>query len=351
MSAQLHESLDPGARQAGKFPARHVTAFGVGAAEGKCWLHRYSVWVASSTLILIFIGGLVTSTGSGLAVPDWPLSYGQFFPRMVGGILYEHGHRMAAATVGLLIVILALWLGKREPRKWVRLLGYLTVVAVICQGVLGGITVLLLLPPAVSVSHAALAEIVLCLTVAIAIATSRGWQEATPHVEDGGTPSLRALTAATTGVIYVQILIGALMRHTGSGMSIPDFPLSYGRLIPVLFTRQILINYAHRIGALVVAFLIVWVAFRILRRHPTERALRTPACILLFALSAQVTLGAETVWSGKGVVFTTLHVAGGAFTLATSLFLALTVRRIVLPPLDSRNVSASAAGTAIEEIK
>ena len=126
------------------------------------WLHRFATLVAVCTLLLIFIGGLVTSTGSGLAVPDWPLSYGQVFPEMVGGVAYEHGHRMAAATVGLLTVVLALWLWNREPRKWVQRLGVGALITVVCQGILGGITVLFLLPTAVSVSHAALAQIFLC---------------------------------------------------------------------------------------------------------------------------------------------------------------------------------------------
>ncbi len=291
-------------------------------------LHRFAVFVASSTLLLIFVGGLVTSTDSGLAVPDWPLSYGQLFPRMVGGILYEHGHRMVAATVGFLIMILAFWLWRSESRRWVRLLGGLAVLAVICQGVLGGITVLLLLPPAVSVSHAGLAEIVFCLTVSIALVTSRSWQERITHVVDAGRPSLRTLTVSTTAGIYLQILIGALMRHTGSGLAIPDFPLCFGRIIPPTFTRQILVNFTHRIGALAVSFLVIWVVARIWSRHYSVKSLRVPAYVLLSALLIQIPLGAETVWSGKSVVPTTLHVAGGAFLLATSLLLTLTARRV-----------------------
>ncbi len=315
------------------------------------WLHRFAVLVASCTLLLIFVGGLVTSTDSGLAVPDWPLSYGQFFPRMVGGILYEHGHRMVAALVGMLIVVLAVWLWKREPRRWLRLLGGLAVLAVICQGVLGGITVLLLLPPAVSVGHAALAEIVLCLTVTIALVTSAAWRDAVPSVEGGGTPSLRTLTAVTTAAIYLQILIGALMRHTGSGLAIPDFPLSFGHMIPPVFTRQIAVHFAHRVGAVVVSVLIVWTAIRILRLRATERILRTQAYVLLCALTIQLYLGAETIWSAKGVVPTTLHVAGGAFTLATSLLTTLTARRVLSPQTASPRVAVASARAAMEPME
>src|ERR1051325_7046529 len=144
-------------------------------------LNFFSRIVALSTLILIFAGGLVTSTGSGLSVPDWPSTYGWFmftFPleKMVGGIFYEHGHRLIASTVGFFIVILAAWLWRAEPRPWVRRLGYFALGAVIAQGVLGGITVLWYLPAPISIAHASLAQIVFCLTVSIALVTSPGWK-------------------------------------------------------------------------------------------------------------------------------------------------------------------------------
>src|SRR5262245_37384284 len=116
------------------------------------WVHRFAVVTAGATLVLIFVGALVTSTGSALAVPDWPLSFGQVFPPMVGGVLFEHGHRLVAATVGCLTLVLALWTVLREPRAGVRALGLLMLVAVILQGVLGGATVLYRLPLAVSVA-------------------------------------------------------------------------------------------------------------------------------------------------------------------------------------------------------
>src|SRR5438477_8167502 len=120
------------------------------------WLRRFTKLVAASTLFLIFAGAMVTSTGSGLAVPDWPLSYGKLFPPMVGGIFYEHGHRMVAATVGLLTVIQAIWLQRRSRKRALRILGWAAVGAVIAQGLLGGLTVLFLLPPAISIAHAGL---------------------------------------------------------------------------------------------------------------------------------------------------------------------------------------------------
>src|SRR5438477_6831054 len=143
-----------------------------GSAPTPVWLRRFTKFVAVSTLFLIFAGAMVTSTGSGLAVPDWPLSYGMVMPPMVGGIFYEHGHRMIAATVGFLTVLQAIWLQLREPKRRARILGWCSVGAVIAQGVLGGLTVILLLPPAISIAHAGLAEIFLCLNVSIALVTS-----------------------------------------------------------------------------------------------------------------------------------------------------------------------------------
>src|SRR5678810_229257 len=145
----------------------------------------YTRLVALSTAILIFAGGLVTSTSSGLSVPDWPTTYGWFmftFPldKMVGGIRFEHTHRLIASTVGFLILVLAVWLRLAEPRRWVRQLGYVALAAVITQGILGGITVLWYLPDPISIAHASLAQIVFCLTMTIALFTSRGWIESAP---------------------------------------------------------------------------------------------------------------------------------------------------------------------------
>lgn len=298
--------------------------------------HRFAVLVAVCTLVLIFVGGLVTTTGSGLAVPDWPLSFGQVFPEMVGGVRYEHGHRLVAATVGLLTVVLALWLWRREPRRWVRRLGALAVATVILQGILGGITVLLLLPTAVSVSHAALAQIFLCLTVCLAVCTSRSWRENRPRIEDARSPSLKTLTVIMTAAIYGQILLGAVVRHTGSGLAIPDFPLSYGHIIPPIFTRQILIHFAHRVGALAVTMLALWLALRIFRAYRSEKVLVRPVLFLLFVLAVQILLGIATIWTSRALIPTTLHVAVGALTLASSLYLTLRIHRILLPQLARR---------------
>lgn len=289
------------------------------------WLARYARLVSLGTLILIFAGGLVTSTGSGLAVPDWPLSYGQFFPPMVGGILFEHGHRMVAANVAFLMAILAVWILRSERRPAVRRLGLIAMSAVLLQALLGGLTVLFLLPDAISIAHAALAEIFFCLTVTLAVMTSRGWRNAgeIPRQSVPGLFSLPVLAAATTGIIFVQILLGAVMRHTGAGLAIPDFPLSYGSLVPPKLVGGIVIHFAHRVGALVVTIAALTVLGKVLSHHREDAWLVRPAAGLVILVAVQVLLGAFTIWSVKAVLPTTLHVAVGASTLATSLILAL----------------------------
>jgi len=289
-------------------------------------LRFYTRFVALSTAVLIFAGGLVTSTGSGLSVPDWPNTYGWFmftFPleKMVGGIRYEHSHRLIASTVGFLILVLAVWLWRSEPRRWVRRLGYLALAAVITQGILGGITVLWYLPDPISIAHAGLAQIVFCLTTAIALFTSRSWASAvSPPVDD---VVLRRLTIVTTAWVYVQILIGAVMRHTDAGLAIPDFPLAFGHLIPPQWDPKIAIHFAHRVGALVASALIVATAGHVFYRHRRSGVLVRPSVLLLSLLAVQITLGALTVLTARHYVINSLHVVTGASVLVTSLVLTL----------------------------
>jgi heme a synthase len=290
------------------------------------WLHRYACLLAGATLLLVAAGGMVTSTNSGLSVPDWPTTYGHnmfTYPLsgMVGGIFYEHGHRLIASLVGLLTIGLVIFLWRVEPRRWVRRLGLLALAAVIVQGVLGGVTVLYFLPDAVSISHAGLAQIFFCLTVTIALVTSRTWrQPARAPVDDR---RLRASLLALTGLVYAQVLLGATMRHTGGGLAIPDFPLSYGRLIPPFWNQAIALHFAHRAGALIIAAVVGGVLWQVWSRHRGRPELTKPAWGLLLAVSAQITLGAFVVLTGKQPVVNTLHVATGAIVLVTSLFLTL----------------------------
>jgi cytochrome c oxidase assembly protein subunit 15 len=270
----------------------------------------------------VFAGGLVTSTGSSLAVPDWPLSYGQFFPPMVGGVAIEHGHRMIAGTVAMLTAVLAVWTWRVERRPAVRRLAAVALGAVVLQALLGGITVLWLLPTAVSVGHAALGQTFFCLVVVLALVTGRDW----PRIERGGADGmLRRFAVATSAAIFVQLLLGAVMRHTGAGLAIPDFPLAFGRIVPDLSSSAVAIHFAHRTWALVVAALAAATTVRVLRDHGGEARLVRPAALLVAGLCLQVLLGAVTIWSAKAPLPTTAHVATGAFLLATSIVLTIRV--------------------------
>ena len=281
------------------------------------WLHRYAVALAVCTLLLVVAGASVTSNQAGLSVPDWPLSYGQVMPQMTGGVLFEHGHRMVATFVGMLTIGLAIWLAVAERRKWMKALGWIALGAVIVQGLLGGLTVLLLLPPAVSVSHACLAQLFFSTTVAIAVFTSRSWQDGPELVQDYGTPSLRSLAVLVPALLLLQVALGAAFRH--GAMTV----------------------MAHIVGAMVVTPVVLIVCAFVLHQFPEHRALRPAAIALLAITGAQVALGIGAYLTRSNadknplamVIVTVAHVATGALTLASSVVLAIQVRRNVTAPV------------------
>lgn len=293
------------------------------------WLHRYATLLVAATLLLVAAGGMVTSTGSGLSVPDWPTTYGEnmfTFPlsKMVGGIFYEHGHRLIASAVGMLTIGLVVFLWRVERRAWVRRLGWIALGAIILQGLLGGLTVIFLLPDAISISHAGLAQLFFCLTVTIALVTSRGWLQAPATPDD---VPLRQRLIVMTSLIYAQILVGATMRHMGAGLAIPDFPLAFGRVLPPVWTVPIAVHFAHRVGALLVTLLVLANVTHIWSRNADRRELVRPSWLLVVAVATQVTLGATVVLSGKHEIVNTLHVAVGSIVLGTSLVLTLRAAR------------------------
>lgn len=292
-------------------------------------LHRFALFTACSTAFLIFVGGLVTSNQAGLSVPDWPTSYGWnmfTFPysKWVGGIFYEHGHRLVASFVGFLTVVLASWTWLRETRRWLRNLSLIALVAVITQGILGGLTVKYLLPTSISMTHACLAQTFFCLTIALAYFTSPSWKRGLPEIQDSHVGlRLPTLCALTTGAIYVQLLLGAWMRHTQSGLAIPDFPLAFGGLIPEFRDYHVAIHFAHRLGAILVSAAIVWTLTRIWQTNRHDLLLLRPAMVMSGLLCVQLTLGAFTIWTEKAPVIATAHVATGALILGTSFLLTL----------------------------
>ncbi len=316
-------------------------------------LHWFAVGTACCTHVLIVAGGMVTSTGSGLAVPDWPLSYGQVMPPMVGGIFYEHGHRMIASFVGFLTVVLAFWLWRKDPRRWMRVLGFVALAAVIFQGILGGLTVLYLLPTGISVSHAALAQSFFCLTALIALFTSRWWHMAAPILAESTTRRAFQVSALLVISVFLQLILGALMRHSGSGLAIPDVPLAYDQIIPSLTPEaldryneiqiktdlrlaadgpitafQVGAHFVHRLWALVVLAVAFFAFMRIRSESTAPHRLRILSGSVLVLVLFQITLGVITVLTRKHDVIATAHVATGAITLVASVLLVFHVAKL-----------------------
>ena len=266
---------------------------------------------AAATLLLLFAGGLVTSKGAGLAVPDWPTTFGYnpfLYPwsKMAGNIFYEHSHRLVASAVGLSTVALAaaLWLQKNP--KWLRWLGAAAAALVVAQGVVGGLRVVLL-EQTLAILHACLAQAFFALAVSLALFTSEEWRENPPREEAPEAGRLRRLSLITTGLIYCQIVFGAVLRHTGELLSI------------------------HIIFAALVALHVILVGARVFKHHSQSPALLGPAGILSVLLFAQLVLGLGA-YMGKfvaalpgpwSVVLTTSHVVVGASMLAASLILTL----------------------------
>lgn len=317
-------------------------------------LRRFSKLTCFSTLFLIFAGGMVTSTGSGLAVPDWPLSYGTLFPPMVGGIFYEHGHRMVATTVGFLVLCLTIWLGIKEKRRWVRHLGIAALGAVVLQGILGGLTVLFLLPTPISVTHAVLAQTFFVITIVIAYSLSLERQDR----EAGNTPThpgLLRMIFVLGVLIYVQLILGALMRHTGSGLAIPDFPTMGGYWIPPFndamlrhindwrFERdllpvtmaQVVIHFAHRAGAILIVGTVGLLDFVVARQKTADKILMWTILALNALIVVQICLGIVTVLSQKSPQITSTHVMTGAATLGVVVLLFLRAAPLSWPKFKS----------------
>ena len=282
------------------------------------WPHRIALILACATFPLLFIGGLVTGKGAGLAVPDWPTTFGYnmfLYPwsKMIGNIFYEHSHRLVASFVGLLTVALVLTFWLRERRGWLRWLGVGALGLVIVQGVMGGLRVVLL-EDTLAIVHAALAQAFFALTVALAVFTSAGWQNvsATNSLADGGR--LRRLCAVATGLVYLQAIFGAVLRHTGERLD------------------------AHLAFAALVALHVVLILIRVTRHHSNVPALTRPALLLFGLLMLQLALGTLSYMAkyttllrltlNPIVLITTTHLAVGALILAASAVLTLRAFRL-----------------------
>jgi cytochrome c oxidase assembly protein subunit 15 len=363
------------------------------------WLYWFAVLTALATLALIGIGGLVTSHEAGMSVPDWPTTYGYnmfLFPinKWLGGIFYEHSHRLLASLVGLMTTVLAVWLWLKDSRQWMHWLGVAAFLLVVAQGVLGGLRVTLHMD-SLGIYHATIAQLFFVLTCAIALFTSRWWKElerrpparhednsADKHaVPEAGAP-LRGLVLFTTILIFVQLIIAAAMRHQHAGLAISDFPLAYGKLWPdtsaeavaryntqrvsinaenPITAFQIELQMAHRVVALAILICVGIAVFCSRRCQSAERAVAPPTHVggyestvavrlSLFWLGLtllQVGLGAATIWTNKAADVATAHVLVGALALAVgALWCAIAFRESVAAVHDRRTEDRRAPGAA-----
>ena len=296
-------------------------------------LHRFAQGLVALTFLLITVGGLVTSNDAGLSVPDWPTTYGHnmfTFPLsgMVGGILYEHGHRLLASGVGFLTIILAVWLTLSDPRRRMKVFGWTALGAVILQGILGGLTVRFYLPPAISVSHSALALIYFCLTITIAFATSPRWTRRGNHAAQDPAVFFR-FSMAVLVLLFIQILMGAYMRHTWDsefGLAVTGFPLSNGQLIPEFTDSVVIVHFIHRWFAFAVMAVILAFVWRVLPKAKQHPHLLFPAMILMTLIFVQVLLGVFTVLTERMTWITTLHQANGALLFGVTYMIVLRSR-------------------------
>ena len=300
--------------------------------------HAFAVFTACATFVVITAGALVTSNDAGLSVPDWPTSFGYLVkvPHFVGGVRYEWSHRMVAGTLVTLTLAIAIWTLLVERRRWMRWLAVGALCTVIAQAILGGLTVLLFQPPAVSTAHATVAQTFFCIAVAIALFTGRKWVEEQPRVEfDSRHPSLVTLTLLSIFVLYVQLVLGGMFRHHGMSW------------------------WPHVLNAVTVSVMLAWTAVRAISAHSSSEAVRRPAIVMLSLLIMQLCLGVAAfltriTWGRNAqqpelpmVAATVAHVAVGALLLATTVVLAIQVWRHVpvaseeRVPQAHRNASAA----------
>ncbi|HZS17929.1 MAG TPA: COX15/CtaA family protein [Candidatus Udaeobacter sp.] len=319
----------------------------------RLWLNRFAWFICVAALLLICSGGMVTSKNAGLAVPDWPTTFGYnmfLFPisKWVGGILFEHTHRLIASAVGFLTIILAIWLWRSESRKWVRNLGLIALGGVILQGILGGLRVTML-KDQIGIFHACIAQAFLGLLVVIALVTTNFWTSLDGfRVNQSKFSRIRSMAIAITITIYVQLALGATMRHQHRDLSILDFPTANGAWIPDTSAAalakinawrdarglsdvdafQIWLQMIHRFVALLIAIGVIAFCSRVWRDARQISALKRLSIWWLVFLFTQITLGAWTIWSNKAADVATSHVAVGAIMLSFGVSISAICWRI-----------------------
>lgn len=305
-------------------------------------LALYAKCVVALTFVLLFIGGLVTSYHAGMAVPDWPLSFGSLNPEGWWGnfpVRLEHGHRLFAAGIGLLIMIFCGWaFASASTSGTVRWLTALAFVGVVVQGTFGGLRVTLetagnlKAAMALRIVHGTTAQVELCLLVILAALLSRGWIEGSWKFSGASLVPVRRLAWLVVFALLAQLVAGAAMRHLGAGLAIPTFPEANvaGSWLPTVHNKFVEINFTHtRVGAIVVTLLVLALSALVFRRADGDVRLTSPTAGLLGLLLVQLSLGVAVILHAKPVTLTTIHVINGAAILALSVLLAVRAGRFV----------------------
>jgi heme a synthase len=334
------------------------------------WLHRFAVLTAVVTFLLIGLGGLVTSHEAGMSVPDWPTSYGyNMFALPIrfwtGGAFFEHTHRLLASAVGLLTTVLTVWLWRKDSRQWMHWLGVAAFLGVVAQGILGGLRVTLHMD-SLGIFHGAVAQTFLVLVCAIALFTSRTWNELAERKTVSVPRGLRSHVLFVTILIFAQLLIGATMRHQHAGLAIADFPLAHGKIWPdtdpeaiarynaervetisvnPITAPQIILQMIHRLGALLIFAGVAAAAGLAVKRLGKKDSLTKLAFFWLALIFTQIGLGAWTIWSDKAADIATLHVMVGALSLVTGVLWCLIAFGRSGASLEIKTASFGAFGT------
>ncbi len=342
------------------------------AHESSRWFNRFAWFTVIATLFLVCSGGMVTSKGVGLAVPDWPTTFGYnmfLFPvsEWVGGIFFEHTHRLIASTVGFLTIILAVWLWRSEDRHWVRTLGVIALVAVVLQGVLGGLRVTML-KDEIGIFHACLAQAFLALLVFIALVTSDFWRGfSSESVDLRKFAPVKTMAFAITVAIYLQLTLGATMRHQHRDLAILDFPTANGAWLPDtrpgtivrinlwrdahalsdVTAFQIWLQMAHRFLALIITVAVIVFCLRVWKYASPITSLKRLSILWVALLSCQLVLGAWTIWSNKAADIATAHVAVGAAMLCFGVSISMVCWRISRPRPNERSTTVFDAKGAV----
>lgn len=293
-------------------------------------VHRFAVFVVIWTILLLVAGALVTSNDAALAVPDWPLSYGSLTPPMVGGIFYEHSHRLIAGGLGIFALVLAVLVWVKDGRRWLRWFGIIAVLGVAVQAVLGGQVVIRLLHYWLPVIHACFAQIVFAAVLSIAVFTSRWWVTDRAPLEDRGTPTIHSLVLLNALIVYFQVFLGAGFRHQ-------DLPI-----------------WPHIAGSMLVLASVVWTTVVLRRRFAQSRELSKARALLHAVFGVQFLLGLGAYWARLTtadapqpmrlmVVLTVTHTVVGALLFAVSVLTVLLCYRLVP---RRREVAAAAQNQA-----